>query len=114
MRSALKVAMEKYGSVNAAINCAGIGIAVKTLSKQGPHPLDEFQRVLTVNGVGTFNVIRLAAEIMAAGNTLNASGEKGRDGFHNKRNTLHHRLLHFSFVLFFVRSDHQYSQRCCI
>ena len=81
MRSALKVAVEKYGTVNAAVNCAGIGIAVKTLTKQGAHPLDEFQRVLTVNCVGTFNVIRLTAEIMAAGDTLNESGERGRDAF---------------------------------
>ena len=78
VKGALKVAVEKYGSVNAAVNCAGIGIAVKTLSKQGPHPLDEFQRVLTVNSVGTFNVIRLAAEIMATSDTLNASGERGK------------------------------------
>lgn len=43
---------------------AGIAIARKTLSKNGPHPLDEFQKVLTVNTVGSFNVARLAAARM--------------------------------------------------
>ena len=53
------------GAANAAVSCAGIGIAVKTLSKRGPHPLESFSRVLQINSVGTFNVIRLAASRMA-------------------------------------------------
>lgn len=48
-----------------AINCAGIAVARKTLSKKGVHPLAEFQKVLTVNTVGTFNVACLAAERMS-------------------------------------------------
>lgn len=79
MKNALQFAKERYGSVNVAVNCAGIGIVMKTLSKQGPHQLDDFQRVLTVNTVGTFNVIRLAAEQMAGSDTLNASGERGQN-----------------------------------
>ena len=56
------------GSVNAAVNCAGIGVAVKTYNpKKGPHPLDLFQKVLAVNTGGSFNVIRLASERMAQG-----------------------------------------------
>ena len=47
------------------VNCAGVGIAVKTLSKRGPHPLESFSRVLNINTVGTFNVLRLASERMA-------------------------------------------------
>ena len=43
MRGALEVAREKYGGVTAVINCAGIGVAIRTLSKKGPHPLDEFK-----------------------------------------------------------------------
>jgi len=64
---ALDLAERCYGEpVTAAINCAGIGLARKTLSKKGhPHPLDEFVRTLTVNAVGTFNVSRLAAERMS-------------------------------------------------
>lgn len=62
MTAALDAGADKFGGVNTAVNCAGIGIAVKTLSKKGPHPLGAFEKVLRVNTVGTFNVIRLAAE----------------------------------------------------
>ena len=68
---------DEHGPINALINCAGIGIAIKTLSKKGPHPLDEFNRTLNVNVAGTFNMIRLGAEQMAANKALNASGERG-------------------------------------
>ena len=68
---------EEYGSLNTLVNCAGIGEAIKTLSKKGPHPLYEFTRVLNVNAAGTFNMIRLGAEQMAINEPLNASGEKG-------------------------------------
>jgi len=63
--NALNVVIQKYGSINVAVNCAGIGIATKTLSKKGPHSLSDFQRVLYVNTLGTFNVIRLSAERMS-------------------------------------------------
>lgn len=43
VKGALETAKEKYGDVNVAVNCAGVGIAMRTLSKRGPHPLDEFQ-----------------------------------------------------------------------
>ena len=68
---------DKHGPLNALINCAGIGVAIKTLSKKGPHSLDEFKRVLDVNVVGTFNMIRLGAEQMVTGEPLNTNGEKG-------------------------------------
>lgn len=48
--------------VNTAINCAGIAIAKKTLSKSGPHPIEDFTRTVMVNMIGTFNMNRLAAE----------------------------------------------------
>ena len=67
VRSALDEAREAFGEeVNAAVNCAGVAVAQRTLSKRGPHPLDDFRRVLEVNTVGSFNVMRLAAERMAA------------------------------------------------
>ena len=62
--NALNAAETKFGIVNTAVNCAGIGIAVKTLSKKGAHDLASFEKVLHVNVVGTFNVLRLAAERM--------------------------------------------------
>lgn len=60
--SAALDAAEEMGPLRIDVNCAGIGNAVKTLSKDGPFPLDGFQKVIEVNLVGTFNVIRLAAE----------------------------------------------------
>ena len=67
--AALDAAEATFGaSVNAAVNCAGIGVAVKTYNpKKGPHPLDLFNKVLAVNTGGSFNVIRLASERMAGG-----------------------------------------------
>lgn len=62
--AALDVA-EELGPLRINVNCAGIGNAIKTVSKNGAFPLDEFTRVLQVNLVGTFNVLRLAAERIA-------------------------------------------------
>ncbi len=56
----------KFGRLDVLINCAGVAVAMQTFNyKRGePHPLTEFERVLRVNTVGTFNAIRLAAGIM--------------------------------------------------
>ena len=56
---------ESLGPLRINVNCAGIGNAIKTLSKDGPFPLDAFRKVVGVNLVGTFNVLRLAAERIA-------------------------------------------------
>jgi len=56
---------EKLGPLRIAVNCAGTGNAMKTLSKDGPFPLDAFRKIVEINLIGTFNVIRLAAERMA-------------------------------------------------
>ena len=61
---ALDVA-ESLGPVRINVNCAGIGNAIKTLSKNGAFPLDGFRKVVEVNLIGTFNVIRLSAERIA-------------------------------------------------
>ena len=61
--AALDVA-DELGPVRVAVNCAGIGPAFRTVGKQGPFPLAEFTRVIEINLIGTFNVIRLAAERM--------------------------------------------------
>lgn len=73
---AIAVATQQVGPLSGIVNCAGIGIATKVLGKNGPHPLDDFQRVLTINLAGTFNVIRLGAEAMSA-NEPGADGERG-------------------------------------
>ncbi|MEM6105705.1 3-hydroxyacyl-CoA dehydrogenase [Mycobacterium sp. 050272] len=61
---ALDVA-ESLGSLRINVNCAGIGNAIKTLGKDGPFPLQGFKKVVEVNLIGTFNVLRLAAERIA-------------------------------------------------
>ncbi|HVS13739.1 MAG TPA: SDR family NAD(P)-dependent oxidoreductase [Thermoanaerobaculia bacterium] len=64
--AAVAVAEQRFGGLDGAVSCAGIGSAIKTVGKEGPHPLDAFKRVIEVNLIGTFNVIRLtAASILA-------------------------------------------------
>ncbi len=58
--------VERFGALHIVNNYAGIGSACKTYGKDGPHPLDVYQKVVAINQVGTFNVCRLAAEKMAA------------------------------------------------
>ena len=54
------------GTLRAAISCAGIGMAMRTVGKDGtPHDLGLFQKVISVNLIGTFNILRLAASAMA-------------------------------------------------
>ncbi len=76
VQSALEQAIEGFGLVNVVVNCAGIGVAEKVLGKKGPHSLENFSKVIQVNLIGSFNVIRLATAYMA-GNVPNASGERG-------------------------------------
>jgi NAD(P)-dependent dehydrogenase (short-subunit alcohol dehydrogenase family) len=75
-KAAVELALKEFGGLNVLINCAGIAIGEKTIGKNGPHALDSFTRVITVNLIGTFNMIRLAAEAMAKGQP-NAGGERG-------------------------------------
>src|ERR1700751_5299056 len=74
VRKGLAVA-ESLGPLRINVNCAGIGNAIKTLSKDGPFPLDGFKKVIEVNLIGTFNVLRLAAERIAKTESVN--GERG-------------------------------------
>ncbi|MFT0735108.1 3-hydroxyacyl-CoA dehydrogenase [Ralstonia wenshanensis] len=69
-------AATSLGTLRGLVNCAGIATASRTVGKTGPHPLDQFARVININLIGTFNMIRLAATAMA-GNTPNAGGERG-------------------------------------
>jgi NAD(P)-dependent dehydrogenase (short-subunit alcohol dehydrogenase family) len=64
------------GKLMGLINCAGIAPAVKTVGKDGAHPLAVFSKTITVNLIGSFNMIRLAAEAMAK-NTPESTGERG-------------------------------------
>jgi NAD(P)-dependent dehydrogenase (short-subunit alcohol dehydrogenase family) len=64
------------GNVRGLINCAGVAPAVKTVGKDGPHPLDVFQRTVNINLVGTFNMCRLAADAMGKTDAID-TGERG-------------------------------------
>ena len=75
-KAAVEFAVKEFGALNVLVNCAGIAIGEKTIGKNGPHALATFTRVITINLIGTFNMIRLAAETMAKGQP-NASGERG-------------------------------------
>ncbi len=67
---------QQWGSLRGLVNCAGIAPAVKVLGKEGPHPLDTFAKAIQVNLVGTFNMCRLAAELIATQPPL-ADNERG-------------------------------------
>ncbi len=69
-------AAKALGPVFGLINCAGIAPAAKTVGKQGTHSLELFQKVLTVNTIGSFNMIRLTANAMQANTPLD-TGERG-------------------------------------
>jgi NAD(P)-dependent dehydrogenase (short-subunit alcohol dehydrogenase family) len=74
--AALTAACDDLGALHFLCNTAGGGIAKRTLGKQGPHPLDDFRRVIDLNLVSTFNIARLAAARMAR-NEPNEDGERG-------------------------------------
>jgi NAD(P)-dependent dehydrogenase (short-subunit alcohol dehydrogenase family) len=76
VQAAVTAAVEGFGGLHGAINCAGIGLAERVLGKTGPHDLAAFSRVIRVNLIGTFNVIRLAAAAMAAA-PPGPGGERG-------------------------------------
>lgn len=76
IRRALAYTAAELGSLNVLINCAGVGLAMRTTSSRGPHPLDQFETVIRINLIGAFNVIRLASAVMAK-NSPQGRGERG-------------------------------------
>ena len=75
-KAAVALALAEFGGLQGLINCAGIAIGEKTVGKEGPHALASFARVVGINLIGTFNMIRLAADAMSKGQA-NAGGERG-------------------------------------
>lgn len=73
---AISDGIKQFGSLNTVINCAGIGVGEKVVSKDKVHNLGRFKKVIEVNLIGTFNVLRLAAEQMIK-NEPNTEGERG-------------------------------------
>jgi 3-hydroxyacyl-CoA dehydrogenase/3-hydroxy-2-methylbutyryl-CoA dehydrogenase len=76
VRKSLERGLERYGDIHGVINTAGIFHTEKVLKKQGTHSLDVFSEIVQVNLIGSFNLTRLAAEIMKD-NEPNEEGEKG-------------------------------------
>jgi NAD(P)-dependent dehydrogenase (short-subunit alcohol dehydrogenase family) len=75
-KAAVEKALTEFGQVNGLINCAGIVGAEKILGKEGPHGLDSFSRVINVNLIGSFNLLRLTAAAIAEG-PADEGGERG-------------------------------------
>ncbi len=74
--AALRLAEERFGGLHGVVNCAGIIIGKKVFGKRGPHSLEAFEKIIRVNLIGTFNVIRLSVPLMARGEP-NEGGERG-------------------------------------
>ena len=74
--AALAGVAAKHGAARILVNCAGIGTARRTIGRDGPMPLPEFERIVRVNLIGTFNVTRLAAAAMSSLEPLE-NGERG-------------------------------------
>lgn len=74
--AAVDHAQSQMDGLTACVNCAGIAIGIKTLGRDGPHPLPAFQKTIDINLVGSFNVARLAADAMAR-NAPEGDGARG-------------------------------------
>jgi NAD(P)-dependent dehydrogenase (short-subunit alcohol dehydrogenase family) len=75
-KAAVAAALDAFTNVHGLVNCAGIVHGEKVVGKEGPHTLAGFARAISINLVGTFNLVRLAADAMTK-NTPNAGGERG-------------------------------------
>jgi NAD(P)-dependent dehydrogenase (short-subunit alcohol dehydrogenase family) len=76
VEAAFAAARERHGPARIAVNCAGVGTAGRIVGRDGPLPLEAFRRVIEVNLIGTFNVMRLAAAEMSSLEPL-VEGERG-------------------------------------
>ncbi len=74
--NAINVAISQFGAVHGLVNCAGVAPAEKVVGKEGAHRLESFSKVVGINLIGTFNMLRLAAEAMMK-NVPDESGERG-------------------------------------
>lgn len=77
VQNAIDTACNELGGLQGAINCAGIGTAMRVCGKEGPHDLEVFGLVIRVNLIGTFNVIRLACAVMTAAEGIGPDEERG-------------------------------------
>jgi NAD(P)-dependent dehydrogenase (short-subunit alcohol dehydrogenase family) len=76
VETAIDRVVDEFGAIHIGVNVAGGGAARRTVSKQGPHPIEEFRRVIELNLVATFNLVRLQADRMTC-NEPNEDDERG-------------------------------------
>jgi NAD(P)-dependent dehydrogenase (short-subunit alcohol dehydrogenase family) len=76
VQAAIDTAVEKFGGLHGAINCAGIGPAERILGRNGIHSLASFSKVISINLIGSFNVIRLVSAVLQ-NNEIGNDGERG-------------------------------------
>lgn len=77
VQAAIDKVVGEFGTIHININCAGIGAAGRTLGREGPLALSAFEFVLRVNLIGTFNVLRLCANVMQGNDVVTDDGERG-------------------------------------
>ena len=77
VRHGIAAAREAFGTIDIAVNCAGVGDAAKTVSRGQPFPIEKWNKVIGINLTGTFNVIRLAAVVMSENEADPVTGERG-------------------------------------
>ena len=75
-KAAVQLALDSFGHVHGLVNCAGVAPGEKVVGRDGPHRLESFVRGITVNLIGTFNMLRLAADAMVK-EAPDAEGERG-------------------------------------
>ena len=75
-QACVALALSRFGGLHGLVNCAGVGPAEKVLGKNGVHALASFSRTININVIGTFNMLRLAAEAMSA-QDAGTTGERG-------------------------------------
>ena len=77
VKAAIQATVDTFGALHVNINSAGIGAAARTIGKNGPMPLEQFEFVVRVNLIGTFNCLRLCAEVMQNNDPVTDDGERG-------------------------------------
>lgn len=77
VQAALQKTVDTFGGLHINVNCAGVGAASRTVGRNGPMPLAMFEKIVQINLIGTFNVLRLCAEKMQGNEACTADGERG-------------------------------------